>query len=154
MSDARAQISLTTSERKEFLEQSRILHIASNGPHGTPHLVPMWYVVIDGDIHFSTYAKSQKIRNLKRDSRVTCMIESGDSYDSLRGLVIEGEAKILDDSLEMTVTVMQLVGKKYSNSRRTRQSANSLTRAAEKRVIVRIIPKHHFSWDHTKLHGQ
>ena len=153
MSDTRSHISLTTSERKEFLEQSRVLHIASNGPRGTPHLVPMWYVIIDGDIHFSTYAKSQKVRNLRRDSRVTCMIESGDSYDSLRGLVIEGEAKILEDSLESTINVMQLVGEKYSNARRTQQSANRLTRAAEKRVIVRIIPKHHFSWDHTKLQG-
>ena len=60
--------------------------MATNGPTGTPHLVAMWYAVIDDQIWFGTKARSQKAQNLRRDSRITCMLEDGHTYDSLRSV--------------------------------------------------------------------
>ena len=46
----------------------------------------MWYAIIDGAPCFWTFAKSQKVVNLRRDPRITCMVEAGDEYSDLRGV--------------------------------------------------------------------
>ena len=56
--------------------------------------MPLWYVVRDGELWAWTYAKSQKIRNLERDPRATLQVEAGESYDQLRGVMIEAETTI------------------------------------------------------------
>ena len=62
---------------------------ATNGRDGWPHLMPLWYVVRDGELWSWTYAKSQKVRNLERDDRVTLQVETGEQYDQLRGVMIK-----------------------------------------------------------------
>ena len=59
--------------------------------------MPLWYVVRDGQIWAWTYAKSQKVRNLERDPRATLQIEDGDTYDELRGVMIEARVELHRD---------------------------------------------------------
>ena len=63
---------MSDEEVAGFLEEQRVVICATNGPHGWPHLMPLWYVVRDGDVWAWTYAKSQKIRNLERDRGPHC----------------------------------------------------------------------------------
>ena len=93
----RSQITMTDAEVTAFLEQSRTINIATIGATGLPHVVAMWYGLIDGKVWFETKAKSQKAVNLKRDPRITCLVEDGLTYDSLRGVSLEGTAEIVDD---------------------------------------------------------
>ncbi len=93
----RGQITMSDAEITEFVERSRVSTMATIGVNGTPHLVAMWYAVIDGELWFETKAKSQKAVNLRRDDRLTMMIEDGDTYDTLRGVSIEGRGEIVDD---------------------------------------------------------
>ena len=95
MPSRRGQNEMTQEEQAEFLATGWTLQVASLGPEGFPHLVAMWYGMVDGAIHFTTFAKAQKVINLKRDPRITCMLESGEEYQELRGLVIEGEAEVI-----------------------------------------------------------
>lgn len=67
----RSQITMTDSEIAEFVDRSRIATLATVAADGRPHLVAMWYAVIDGEIWFETKSKSQKAVNLRRDDRVT-----------------------------------------------------------------------------------
>ncbi len=154
MASGRTSITMTEEEVAAFLDRGWTLQVASNGPHGYPHLVAMWYVMIDGVIHFTTYAKSQKAINLKRDPRVTCMLEAGTAYAELQGLVIEGEAEVIDDNAETTLSVMRVVNGKYRRSPMAARSDDELRRAATKRAVVRITPNRHYSWDHGKLGGR
>ena len=73
---------MTDAEIAEFIAHSRTATMGTIGPSGLPHLVAMWYAVIDGQIWFETKAKSQKAQNLRRDNRITCMIEDGWTYDT------------------------------------------------------------------------
>jgi general stress protein 26 len=73
----RAQIKLSADEQRALIESQRVVVVGSFGPRGWPHLMPMWYVPRDGEIWVWTYAKSQKVRNLERDSRATLLIETG-----------------------------------------------------------------------------
>ena len=93
----RAKIVMSDDEIAEFIERSRTATMATVLPDGRPHLVAMWYAVVDGEIWFETKAKSQKAVNLRRDPTITVMIEDGQSYDTLRGVSIDGTAEIVDD---------------------------------------------------------
>src|ERR1044071_378928 len=77
MPSRRGAIALTQEEQEKFLAESWTLQVDSVGHKGYPHLVAMWYVVMDGKIHFTTFGKSQKLMNLRRDSKIPCMLESG-----------------------------------------------------------------------------
>ena len=75
---------MTDAEVEEFLAAGRKLQLATIGPDGMPHLVTMYYAVLDGQITFWTYRASQKALNLTRDPRVSCLVETGEAYFDLR----------------------------------------------------------------------
>jgi nitroimidazol reductase NimA-like FMN-containing flavoprotein (pyridoxamine 5'-phosphate oxidase superfamily) len=152
MPSRRASIALTEEEQKQFLDESWTLQVASIGPKGYPHLVAMWYVVVDGAIHFTTFAKSQKILNLRRDPKISVMLESGKAYTELKGMVIEGVGELIEDTA-YTANVMGLVGNKYNGIPIPTETPEQALRAASKRVTVRVKPVDIYSWDHSKLGG-
>lgn len=153
MPSRRASIALTENEEQQFLEDGWTLQVASNGPKGYPHLVAMWYVLIDGHIHFTTFAKSQKIMNLRRDPKITAMLEAGKAYQELKGWVIEGTAELIQDD-HFTADVMARVGQKYNGIPIPTDTPDAALKVASKRIVVRIDPVETYSWDHSKLGGR
>lgn len=153
MPSRRADIALTEEEKQKFMEDGWTLQVASIGPGGYPHLVAMWYVIIDGKIHFTTFGKSQKVVNLRRDPKISVMLESGKGYAELRGLVIEGTGTIIEDT-PFTAKVMGLVGQKYNGIPAPTETPEAALKVASKRVVIRIDPVDIYSWDHTKLGGR
>lgn len=152
MPNARSRIQLTNEEQRELIEDARILQIASINPDGRPHLVPMWFVYDDeGVLVFTTYGSSQKVKNLKRDPRITALAETGDAYDQVRGLSIDGRAEVVRDP-RVTARALQLVGARYGDRPRPDYDPDlPVPPAATKRVTVRVHPERIRSWDHRKL---
>ncbi len=145
---------MTDDEVAAFLDQQRVLNVATIGPTGHPHVVAMWYAMVDGRPSFWTFGKSQKIVNLRRDPRVTGLVESGDSYNELRGVELVGTGRIVEDFDEI-VTIGRTVAAKYQGSEAA-ESADVLAfleAQARKRVGVVIDVERTVSWDHTKLGG-
>ena len=96
--------------------------------------------------------------NLKRDPRITVMLESGTEYSKIKGLVIEGEAEVVENDPDLVIAVQDATGRKR-NENAGAQAATPMTddqrRAqASKRAVVRIVPKRIYSWDHAKLGGR
>ena len=145
----RSQIVMTDEEIAQFIEQSRTATMATNGPTGTPHLVAMWYAVIDGQIWFETKARSQKATNLRRDPHLTCMIEAGLTYDCLRGVAVEGTGEIVDDPDALWAVGIN-VWERY-NGPYTDEVKPFVEVMLHKRVAVRLDPVRVRSWDHRKL---
>jgi PPOX class probable F420-dependent enzyme len=145
----RDQITLSADEIGELLAGTRSLTVASNGPDGHPHLVAMWFAVLDGDICFETKAKSQKVLNLRRDPAVSCLAEDGDVYQDLRGVSIEGRAEVSDDP-ELLWRVGVAVWERYTGP--YTEDVRPLVEATlRKRVAVRVHATRIRSWDHRKL---
>ncbi len=147
----RDQISMNDEEIHAFLEQERTLQVATIDHDGFPHLVAMWYVLINDEVVFWTYARSQKAVNLRRDPRLTCLVEAGEKYQELRGVQIKGRAVISDD-LETVQRVGEAIFGRYTGplNENTRQMVAA---QAPKRVIVFVKPVEIVSWDHRKLGG-
>ncbi|RPA62229.1 PPOX class F420-dependent oxidoreductase [Gordonia oryzae] len=145
----RTQIVMSPDEVEEFIARSRTATLATTGPDGNIHLVAMWYGIIDGEIWFETKAKSQKAVNLRRNNRCSVLIEDGDTYDTLRGVCIEGTAEILDDAdscLQVGISVWERYTAPY-----TEESKPFVEQMMNKRVAVRITGSRTRSWDHRKL---
>jgi hypothetical protein len=148
----RDQITMTPAEVRSFLEEERVVICASHGPRGWPHLMPLWYLVRDGDVWAWSYAKSQKVRNLERDARATLQVEAGDQYDQLRGVMIEAESVIHRDT-ELTVRFGLELFERYGGTA-ARDAAEEMVRAqAPKRVLLQFRAQRTASFDHRKLGG-
>jgi PPOX class probable F420-dependent enzyme len=145
----RAQITMTPDEITAFVERSRTATMATNGPGGMPHVVAMWFGVIDGDIWFETKAKSQKAQNLRRDDRLVCLIEDGLTYDTLRGVSLEGRGEIVDDP-EALWRVGVNVWERYTGPY-TEEARPLVEFMLHNRVAVRLHVERTRSWDHRKL---
>nr|WP_240931363.1 PPOX class F420-dependent oxidoreductase [Rhodococcus sp. B10] len=140
---------MTDAEIGEFLERSRVATLATIGRDGTPHLVAMWYALLDGEIWFETKAKSQKAVNLRRDPRITVLVEDGHTYDTLRGVSIDGHAEVVDDpdaTLNVGISVWERYTGPYSDEVRP-----MVEQMMNKRIVVRVVVDRIRSWDHRKL---
>ena len=148
----RDAIALTTDERRAFLADAMTIILVSIGRDGYPHAVPMWFIVEDdGCVYMTTYARSQKAVNLRRNPRVALLVESGVRYDQLKGVLMRGRAEVLDD-LELCVRVLSRVHAKHVGE--LSGDVGELMRAqARKRVVLKITPERISSWDHRKLGG-
>jgi PPOX class probable F420-dependent enzyme len=154
MPSRREQIKLTDEEQRELIESERIAVVASNGPRGWPHVMPLWYVPREGEIWVWTYAKSQKVKNLERDPRATLLIETGTEYNELRGVQIEAEAELIRD-VDRVVGFAKELTVRYSEGIESVEgdAAAGLRAQAPKRVSIHFHPKRIASWDHGKLGG-
>jgi PPOX class probable F420-dependent enzyme len=156
MPNPRAALVLTEAEQAALLRAARVLQVASINRDGTPHLVPMWFELDDeGVIVFTTYATSQKVKNLERDPRVTVLAEAGGAYNELRGVSIDARAEVVRDPA-VTARALALVGAKYAGRPRPERPATppaEFPAQAYKRVTVRVHPLRVRSWDHGKMGG-
>jgi PPOX class probable F420-dependent enzyme len=153
----RAQIQMTPAEARSFLERSKTAILCSVGPDGAPHPMPMWYALDDaGAVLMTTFAKSQKVVNLRRDPRVSILVEDGESYQELRGVVIYGKAEI-EPETERVLDVLTKVSSRYTGGGGSGPPAEALRQGllatARKRVALRVAPERVVSWDHGKLGG-
>jgi PPOX class probable F420-dependent enzyme len=150
---------MTDDEVLEFLASgARVLQVATIGRDGSPHLAPMWFVIDDGKVVFRSFTKSQKIVNLRRDPRITVLVESGETYDSLRGVMIRGRATLIDDPAYV-LEIYGRLGARYPFAGDTPVAleGEALEQAfgpyAAKNTAVVVEPDRIASWDHTKLGG-
>jgi PPOX class probable F420-dependent enzyme len=153
MANRRDKISMTPDEVQAYLDEQKVLNIATLGPTGHPHLVAMWFTLIDGKVTFWTFGKSQKVMNLRRDPRITCLVESGETYEELRGVELVGTARLIEDYAAV-LEIGKAVGLKYQGEGILSEAALPFLEAqAAKRIGITIDVDSVVSWDHSKLGG-
>lgn len=140
---------MTDAEVAAFLREPHHLQVATIGRDGRPHLVAMWYGLVDGTVVLWTYARSQKVVNLRRDPRMTCLVESGRAYDELKGVELVARGVILDDRAAV-LAAGESVFDRYSGPF-TEADRPRLERMSAKRVAVRVEVERVVSWDHAKM---
>ena len=145
---------MSGEELAAFLDEQRTVVVATNGRDGWPHLMPLWYVVRDGELWSWTYAKSQKVRNLERDPRVTLQVESGEHYQELRGVMVKARAEIHRDVETVAAFGMKLFERYTGTSPLPAEVRGMVEAQAPKRVALRFVAAEPpVSWDHGKLGG-
>jgi PPOX class probable F420-dependent enzyme len=150
MPSRRDQISMSEEELRAFLADHRVVSVATVGPHGRPHLVPLWYAVDGVELRGWTYAKSQKAKNLERDPRATLQVEDGELYHELRGVMMECDVSMERDPESVASYGFAL----FERFVRVTEDVEQVVRGqAPKRVGLAFHPTRVVSWDHGKLGG-
>jgi PPOX class probable F420-dependent enzyme len=149
VANQRAQIVMSHDEIVEFLNQQRSSTVATYGPDGQIHLVGMWYAVKDNTVWFETKRKAQKVVNLRRDPRMSFLVEAGQTYDQLRGVSLEGHGVVIEDEdvvWDVCVNIFERYNGDYSEEMKP-----FVEFMAKNRVVVRRDVDRTRSWDHRKL---
>jgi nitroimidazol reductase NimA-like FMN-containing flavoprotein (pyridoxamine 5'-phosphate oxidase superfamily) len=153
MPSRREQIRMSEPEVAAFLAEQLTAQVATVGPNGRPHLVPVFYVPRGATIATWTYAKSQKVANLRRLAQATVLVEAGTGYDELRGVSMECDVAILEDT-ERIAAIGQELTLRMTGAEEVAVAASQFVRVqAEKRVGLVFTPTKTISWDHKKLGG-
>lgn len=144
----RPNITLTPDEQTAFLQEHHKCSLATFGPDSFPHIVAMNFFVKDGAYWMTSYGKAQKVLNIRRNPKVALMIEAGDAYGELHGMMIRGLCEIVEDpdAVRTALTDRVEVGR--------RPAAAGAVASAPKRVLLKVIPRKVTSWDHRKLGGR
>jgi PPOX class probable F420-dependent enzyme len=145
----RPDVTMTPDEVAQMLAASRKMQLATINRDGTPHLVAMYYGLLDGHIAFWTYRTSQKALNLTRDPRLTCLVEAGEEYFDLRGVQINGIARTVTEPEELR-TIGRLVAARMPGIPDDALEAY-VEHGARKRWAYVVQPRVVASWDHGKL---
>jgi PPOX class probable F420-dependent enzyme len=147
----RSQIRMSEQEIDAFLHEERTATMCSMHPDGSIHAVAMWYGLVDGRVMFETKIKSQKVKNLQRDPRLTILVEAGDSYDQLRGVELVGKARIHEDEeslWKVGISVWERYVGPYDEA-----AKDGLAMMLNNRLAVSIELDKVVTWDHRKMAG-
>ena len=142
----RRQIRFTRDEQDAFLRENPKCALATVDKEGFPHVVAMGFYVEDGAFYMTSYAKAQKVVNIRRNPKIGLMVETGNGYAELRGVMVRGTCEIIDD-VDM---VRQVMNHRRNAPESGRRGALD---SARKRVVLKITPHKITSWDHRKLGG-
>ncbi|TCO64861.1 pyridoxamine 5'-phosphate oxidase family protein [Actinocrispum wychmicini] len=150
----RAQIKMTPDEVRSYLAGGRVANVATIGPKGRPHIVPVFYIPAGDGIATWTYGSSQKVANLRRLPEATVLVETGEVYEELRGVSMECDVEIIEETEEIVRIGTELLVKMAKGADEVVTAAAQFIRQqAEKRVGLVFRPTKVVSWDHTKLGG-
>jgi nitroimidazol reductase NimA-like FMN-containing flavoprotein (pyridoxamine 5'-phosphate oxidase superfamily) len=143
----RRQIRMNDEEQAAFLRVNSKCALATIDPNGFPHVVAMGFYVEDGAYWMTSYAKAQKVLNIRRNPKVGLMVETGRAYAELQGVMVRGTCEIIED----VETVRRVMNHRRDAAESGRRGALD---SAPKRVVLKIIPHKTTSWDHQKLGGR
>jgi nitroimidazol reductase NimA-like FMN-containing flavoprotein (pyridoxamine 5'-phosphate oxidase superfamily) len=151
MAGKRDQIKLSEEEIADFLAGERVVNVATQGRDGWPHLTALWYVMRGTDPWIWTYAKSQKVKNLERDDHATLLIESGNEYSELKGVMMKTRAHIERDTDRIIDFAEELFAKYQGTQPGAEGMRDALRGQAVTRVAIGCEVVESATWDHSKL---
>ncbi len=132
---------LTPQELDAFLAEPHIAVVATSGPSGKPHAMPVWYAWRDGKVLFHTGPDSKKLRNLRANPRISIVVDT--KVAPYKAVVIEGRASESagDPSLATEIAIHYLgerLGRRY------------VERSGETGSLVTVTPEKIISWDYAR----
>jgi PPOX class probable F420-dependent enzyme len=144
-------LAMSDDEVAEFLRQERRAHVGTINPDGTPHVVPLSYVVLDGRLTFWTDPRSKKVANLRRDPRMTCLVEAGTEFAEFRAVQLSGRAELGEDhdtSMRVGLALFE-----QSRGELTDELRSVVAGMVPERIGITLHPERVVTWDHRKLPG-
>jgi PPOX class probable F420-dependent enzyme len=150
-SKGRDLVKMTDEEVSAFLAGHKKIQVATVNPDGSPHLTTLFYVVQDGRIAFWTYGRSQKVKNLERDPRITCLVETGEDYFELRGVSVAGRVELVTDEDAIRAIGTAVASRMVDGADLGEIGRDEVERQVRKRVGVVVVPERTASWDHRKM---
>src|ERR1700757_1106186 len=123
--NTRRQIQLSPEEQTAFFREQRKAALATLDQHGFPHVVAMNYFAKDGLFYMTSYGKAQKVVNIRRNPKVALMVEAGNSYSELRGVMVRGHCEIIEGAAAVRAAFAAMAEARGTPTERPRAGADS-----------------------------
>jgi nitroimidazol reductase NimA-like FMN-containing flavoprotein (pyridoxamine 5'-phosphate oxidase superfamily) len=146
-------VRLTDDEAWAVLTASHTGILTSLRRDGVPIALPLWFVVLDRRIYVSGPPGVRRVRRIRRDPRVSFLVESGERWAELRAVHLTGRARVVREP-DLLARVAAALDAKYRAFRTPRAVMPAATRAHYEAALatIEITPDPHLlSWDNARL---
>ena len=145
-------IELAPDEAWEFLERGHTAIFTSLRRDGRPVALPVWYAVLEREIYVRGPSHTKKFARVRRDDRVSFLVESGEAWRELKAVHVSGRARIVEDEV-VAGRVAERLDAKYRAFRTEARAMPRATRGhyARGSTLLRVEPEEWISWDNAKL---
>jgi PPOX class probable F420-dependent enzyme len=147
----RPALSMSRAEVEAFLHHEHRAHVGTINADGSPHVVPLSYVLVDGRMTFWTDPRSRKVVNLRRDHRLSCLVEAGTHFAEFRAVQLNGWAELGEDAATSLRAGLALFER--ASGTLTDELRAIVAGLADERIAVTLHPDRVVTWDHRKLTG-
>lgn len=141
-------INMTPEEIKVFLAEQKVCRMATVGKDGMPHVIPMWYVILGGEIYIETTETTKKVKNVKSTKKTALVVDAGDSLYDYRGVMMQGTTEIVNDKA-IFERLREAYAQRYFGS--TEHPGYKLLTGIPNRLLLKFIPEKFVSWDYRKI---
>ena len=146
-------VRLNSEEAWQFVTEAHTGIFITLRADGVPIATPMWFAVLDRQIYVQTPVRSKKVTRLRRDPRVSFLVEAGERWAELRAVHLTGRADLVEDQ-ETLDRVSTEMDRKYARFRTARTAMPAATQRHYETAfaLIRVVPDAHvISWDNRKL---
>ncbi len=113
---------------------------------GQPHVVPVWHIVLDGDIYIETSPNSKKGQNLKANPKMALVVDAGDTFDAYKGVMIQGTVEFVKDK-QMLARFRDAMAQRYFGT--AEHPGYKYLVSGSDPLLMRVIPKKVVTWDYS-----
>ena len=128
--------------KTKFLKNQKILHLATVGKKGFPHIVPVWYIYDIGKIYVGTNTRTKKAKNLMKNSKVSFCVDVGLKSPKIYGVMGTGIGKLIHDEKKVRIIAKKILLRYFANL--TNKSAKELL--DDTNCVLEISPKEFSVW--------
>ena len=137
-------LSIRLAIRIIYLKTQKILRLSTIDKNNFPHITPVWYMYRGGKIYIGTHTKSQKIKNLKKNNRVSFCVDVGVNAPNIYGVMGQGIANIILDMPKVKIIAKKILRKYFKTLEN--KSAKELLDNTD--CIIEIITQKYSQWNY------
>ena len=142
-------LSLTNEQIDDLLSRESRLRIATIGPGDDINLTPMTFGYANGRIFI--FARGQKIANLRRSATTTVLVDVGEAWRELQGVMLRGRAHVLEDAEAEAADPDLPAARKNLGEKHGLEGPYDATASGRSRRWIVFTPEKVTSWDNAKL---
>jgi PPOX class probable F420-dependent enzyme len=141
---------MTDEERDAFLAETRTCRVASLGRDGAPHVTPLWFAWDGSSLWLTSIVKSQRWTDIRRDNRVSVIVDAGVEFTELHGVELRGVAEVVGEvprtgePVPALVTPERIFADKYAGGQMHHDGRHAWLRLTPEKIV---------SWDFRKVFG-
>ena len=131
---------------KIFLGEQKVCRLASVDRRGQPHVVPVWHILLDGDIYIETSPNSKKGQNLRANSKMALVVDAGDGFDTYKGVMIQGTVEFVKDKQKLA-RFREAMAQRYFGT--AEHPGYKYLVSGSDPLLMKVIPKKVVTWDYS-----
>jgi nitroimidazol reductase NimA-like FMN-containing flavoprotein (pyridoxamine 5'-phosphate oxidase superfamily) len=136
---------MTKDEIDDYLDsRPGWIILTTLGRSGVPHTIPIGYFRLGDEIYIGGRDGTQKMKNVERNPAVTVLLQSGNSMQNIRGVMIQGTGTVVREPAEFLRLSREAARWRGMPEEQWPKEARPGA------VYIKVTPKKYISWDYSK----